>query len=83
MDVRLKLIMIVLGHIKRTLKVNGMSEMKLLVFFDDCSCKILDWVINYELYQTLKDKNADTGGFDGEIHKLHYLIGNGDYIVII
>ena len=45
----------------------------------------LDYIINYELYETLEDKStcADgNGGFDGEVHELFYLKGNGKYIVI-
>ena len=44
-----------------------------------------DYIINYELYETLEDKGtcADgNGGFDGEVHEIFYLKGNGKYIVI-
>lgn len=44
-----------------------------------------DFVINYELYETEKDRDTERnglGGFDGEVHELFYLKGNGDYIVI-
>lgn len=68
---------------KENLESERVARNEIASFFDDCSCEILDWVINYELYQTLKDKNADVGGFDGEVYELHYLVGNGDYIVII
>lgn len=43
---------------------------------------LCDYVINYEKYRTLDDYNADEGGYDGEVHELLYLKGNGNYIVI-
>lgn len=44
-----------------------------------------DFIINYELYETAEDKETEAdgnGGFDGEVHELFYLKGNGQYIVI-
>ena len=44
-----------------------------------------DYIINYELYDTLEDKETEAdgnGGYDGEVHELFYLKGNGKYIVI-
>lgn len=45
----------------------------------------LDYIINYELYETLEDKKTEedgNGGYDGEVHEIFYLKGNGKYIVI-
>lgn len=45
----------------------------------------IDYIINYELYKTPEDKATcanGNGGFDGEVHELFYLKGNGEYIVI-
>lgn len=41
-----------------------------------------DYIINYELYETEEDMKENEGGFDGEVHELFYLKGNGKYIVI-
>lgn len=41
-----------------------------------------DFIINYEKYKTKKDYETNEGGYDGEVHELLYLKGNGDYIVI-
>lgn len=44
-----------------------------------------DYIINYELYETLEDKETEAdgnGGYDGEVHEIFYLKGNGKYIVI-
>ena len=44
-----------------------------------------DFIINYELYETEEDKATEcdgNGGYDGEVHELFYLKGNGQYIVI-
>lgn len=46
-------------------------------FWDMC-----DFIINYEKYKTKKDYETNDGGYDGEVHELLYLKGNGDYIVI-
>lgn len=43
----------------------------------------LDYVINYELYRTKEDYDNHNGGFDGEVHELHYFKGNGNYIIIV
>lgn len=42
----------------------------------------LDYVINFEIYDTEENYNKNEGGYDGEVHELHYLKGNGNYIVI-
>lgn len=44
---------------------------------------ICDFIINYELYETKEDYDENGGGYDGEVHELLYLKGNGDYIVIV
>lgn len=42
-----------------------------------------DYIINYELYKTKDDYDKNGGGYDGEVHELLYLLGNGgSYIVI-
>ena len=41
-----------------------------------------DFVINYEKYKTKENYTSNAGGYDGEVHELLYLKGNGDYIVI-
>lgn len=41
-----------------------------------------DFIINYEKYETEEDYKANDGGYDGEVHELLYLKGNGNYIVI-
>ena len=41
-----------------------------------------DYIINYEKYKTKEDYMSDTWGYDGEVHELLYLKGNGNYIVI-
>ena len=43
----------------------------------------MDYIINYELYETKEDRDDKfKGGMDGEVHELYYLKGNGNYIVI-
>ena len=42
----------------------------------------LDYIINYEKYTTYEDYDENKGGYDGEVHELLYLKGNGNYIVI-
>lgn len=42
----------------------------------------LDFIINYELYETEEERDECNGGFDGEVHEIFYLKGNGKYIVI-
>lgn len=47
---------------------------------------MVDFVINYEIYSSKEDYdtcNNGCGGYDGEVHELHYLKGNGKYIVIV
>lgn len=41
-----------------------------------------DFIINYELYETAEDWKKANGGYDGEVHEIFYLKGNGNYIVI-
>lgn len=43
---------------------------------------ILDYVINYELYETKEDYDEHSGGYDGEVYELHYLKTNGNSIYI-
>lgn len=43
---------------------------------------VLDYIINYEKYETEEDYNANNGSDDGEVYELLYLKGNGNYIVI-
>ena len=43
---------------------------------------ILDYIINYEKYETKEDYDEHSGGYDGEVYELLYLKGNGNYIVI-
>lgn len=43
---------------------------------------MLDYIINYELYKSKEDYEEHDGGYDGQVHELHYLKGNGNYIVI-
>lgn len=43
---------------------------------------ILDYIINYEKYETKEDYEKQEGGYDGEVYELLYLKGNGNYIVI-
>ena len=49
---------------------------------DEYSTLMLDYVINYEKYETKEDYDENGGGYDGEVYELHYLKGNGNYIVI-
>jgi len=47
---------------------------------------MVDFIINYEIYSTKEGYdtcNYGCGGDDGEVHELHYLKGNGKYIVIV
>lgn len=44
---------------------------------------MLDYIINYEIYSTEEDYEDNCGGDDGEVYELHYLEGNGKYIVIV
>lgn len=44
---------------------------------------ILDYVINYEIYEDKESYDDNRGGEDGEVYELHYLKGNGEYIVIL
>lgn len=44
---------------------------------------MLDYVINYEIYLDKESYDENMGGEDGEVHELHYLKGNGRYIVIL
>ena len=43
---------------------------------------MLDYIINYEKYETKEDYDKHDGGYDGEVYELLYLKGNGNYIVI-
>lgn len=48
--------------------------------------EVLDYIINYEIYSTKEGYetcNDGCGGDDGNVHELHYLKGNGRYIVIV
>lgn len=42
----------------------------------------LDYIINYEKYEGYEDYTEHQGGYDGQVHELLYLKGNGNYIVI-
>ena len=49
---------------------------------DEHMTSILDYIINYEKYETKEEYDLHDGGFDGEVYELLYLKGNGNYIVI-
>lgn len=49
---------------------------------DEDMTSILDYIINYEKYETKEDYDTHGGGYDGEVYELLYLKGNGNYIVI-
>ena len=49
---------------------------------DENMTSILDYIINYEKYETKEDYDEHGGGYDGEVYELLYLKGNGNYIVI-
>lgn len=49
---------------------------------DEDMTSILDYIINYEKYETKEDYDIHGGGYDGEVYELLYLKGNGNYIVI-
>ena len=53
------------------------TEAKETGFWEMC-----DYIINYEKYQTKEAYKFNEGGYDGEVHELLYLKGNGNYIVI-
>ena len=49
---------------------------------DEDMTSMLDYIINYEKYETKEDYDDNDGGYDGEVYELLYLKGNGNYIVI-
>ena len=49
---------------------------------DEHMTSMLDYIINYEKYETKEDYDEHSGGYDGEVYELLYLKGNGNYIVI-
>lgn len=49
---------------------------------DESMTSILDYIINYEKYETKEAYDENSGGYDGEVYELLYLKGNGNYIVI-
>lgn len=49
---------------------------------DEDMTSILDYIINYEKYETKEDYDKHEGGYDREVYELLYLKGNGNYIVI-
>ena len=49
---------------------------------DIAATVMLDYVINYEKYKTKEAYDENEGGYDGQVHELHYLKGNGKYIII-
>ena len=49
---------------------------------DENMTSILDYIINYEKYETKEDYDECQGGYDREVYELLYLKGNGNYIVI-
>lgn len=44
---------------------------------------LLDFIINYEIYDTFEEYCENNGGVDGEVYEMRYLKGNGNYIVIL
>lgn len=43
---------------------------------------LADYIINYEVYDTIEDALKCNGGVGGKVHEVTYLIDNAGYIVI-